>query len=105
MKIPQKKIDKMSEYGIPEYMQQGIIYYYEEGLPPGDFLSAVIDNDLKEAIGRADTTNVNCLKAYIMWFYNQAPRGSWGYAGAVKAWLKKFEKEKEKENTSAVGRK
>ncbi len=95
MELSDKKIHKMSEYGIPEYMQGGIILYYENGIPPGDFLTAVINNDLKEAVGRADDTNVNALKAYVMWFYNQAPTGSWGHAGACDEWLNKFHKQNE----------
>ena len=85
--ITPSSVAKMNEYGIPEYMQGAIISYYENGIPPGNFLGAVIDNDLKEAIGRADDVNVNCLKAYVMWFHNQAPSGSWGHAGAVKDWI------------------
>jgi len=79
--------------GIPNYMHESIIGYYEEGWTPGDFLSAVINNDLKEAVGRADGTNINCLKNYVMWFYNNAPSGTWGYTGAVKDYLTKFHKE------------
>ena len=75
--------------GIPEYMHGGIIRFYEDYLPPGDFLTAVIDNDLKEAAGRADSTNINCLKNYVMWFYNHAPGGTWGRQGATHDWLMK----------------
>lgn len=83
--------EKMTEYGIPERMQGGIIRYYENGIEPGHFLTAIINNDLKEAIGRADDENVNLLKAYVMWFYNQAPSGSWGFTGAVQQWMDSFE--------------
>ena len=90
MKLTDAQTIKMTEYGIPVYMHGAIIRYYEKGIPPGDFLTAVINNDLIEAISHADNKNINCLKAYIMWFYNQAPSGSWGYQNAVKDWLKKF---------------
>jgi len=93
MKLTDTQIQKMEEYGIPSHMHGGIVRYYENGIPPGHFLSAVIDNDLKEAINRADDVNVNCLKAYVMWFYNQAPSGSWGRTGSVDRWLKEFHKE------------
>ena len=93
MKLSDKQKLKMSEYGIPEYMHGAIIRYYENGIEPGDFLTAVINNDLTEAIGRADDTNVNALKAYIMWFYNQVPRGSWGRPHAVSDWLEAFKNE------------
>lgn len=87
MKLDAEQIESMTRYGIPEYMQGGIIRYYENRLPPGDFLTAVINNDLKEAVGRADEENRVLLHAYIMWFYNQAPGNSWGRAGAVEKWL------------------
>ena len=90
MKLTEKQILKMSEYGIPDYMQGGIIRYYENGISPGSFLTAVIDNDLREAVGRADDTNKHCLHKYVMWFYNQAPRGSWGHASASEQWLRDF---------------
>ena len=90
MKLTEKQILKMSEYGIPDYMHGGIIRYYENGISPGSFLTAVINNDLKEAAVRADGTNKHCLYKYIMWFYNQAPSGSWGHASAAEQWLRDF---------------
>ena len=93
MKLTEKQKLKMSEYGIPKYMHDSIINYYENGWSPGSFLEAIINNDLREAVGRADDTNIDCLKAYIMWFYNQAPSGTWGYSTAVEDWLKKFHEE------------
>jgi hypothetical protein len=90
MKLTDAQTIKMTEYGIPVRMHGGIIRYYEKGIPPGSFLTAVINNDLKEAVNRADATNVNCLKAYVMWFYNQAPGGSWGHEGACDNWIKEF---------------
>ena len=86
MKLSQRQIDKMTEYGIPSHMHGGIIRYYENGIEPGGFLCAVINNDLHGALGQADDTNINCLKAYGMWFYNQAPIGSYGQPDSVKKW-------------------
>ncbi len=90
MKLDDETKQAMADCGIPLYMQGGIIRFYEKGLPPGDFLSAVIDNDLKEAIGRADDTNRSLLWNYIRWFYNWAPSGTWGFDGAVNKWCKSF---------------
>lgn len=83
MKLTDKQIEAMQMCGIPDYMRGGIIRYYENGIPPGDFLTAVIDNDLSEACGRADETNQRCLFAYMSWFYNYAQHGTWGYEGAT----------------------
>ncbi len=75
--------------GIPGYMHGPITRFYEDHLPPGSFLTAVIDNDLKEACGRADDTNRHRLFDYMMWFYNHAPAGTWGRQGATHDWLMK----------------
>ena len=78
---------------IPEYMQGGIIRYYSNGYGPGDFLTAVINNDLIEAVSRADATNKNHLHDYVMWFYNYAPSGSWGFPGASEKYISQFHEE------------
>ena len=91
MKLSERQIEKMSEHGIPGYMQGGIIRYYENGIEPGSFLTAVINNDLKEAIGRADDINLHHLYKYMMWFYNEAPSGSWGHPNATSDWYKQFQ--------------
>jgi len=40
------------------------------GFPGGSFVQAVVDNDLREAFGRADTVNQDCIKFYIMIIHN-----------------------------------
>jgi hypothetical protein len=40
------------------------------GYPGGDFVQAVVDNDLREAFGRADDVNQHCIKFYLMLMYN-----------------------------------
>ena len=87
MKLTDDQKQAMHDYGIPDYMHDGIARYYEDRIPPGGFLTAVINNDLREACARADDTNRHRLFAYMMWFYNHAPIGSWGHANAVDEWL------------------
>lgn len=38
--------------------------------PGGSFVQAVVNNDLREALGRADIINEDCLKFYVMLMYN-----------------------------------
>ena len=78
--------DKAREYGIPDYMIDGLQRYIDHGIQPGSFLSAVLSNDLREAVGRADDTNIHCLPAYIRWLYNEAPAMCWGSPEAVDSW-------------------
>ena len=92
MKLSQRSIDALKISGIPSYMHESIMGYYEEGWTPGGFLSAIINNDLKEAIIRSDDNNIDRFKQYMMWFYNYAPAGTWGYKGAVKDYLNSLAK-------------
>lgn len=87
MRLTDKQVSKMSEYGIPDYMQGGLIRYYENRIEPGHFLSAVLRNDLMGAFGRADENNRAALWSYVLWLYNQAPSGSYGSVEAFKGWL------------------
>jgi hypothetical protein len=72
---------------IPERMQAALRRYVLEGLCPGDFLTSVICNDLRGAIGRADDDNLPLLKLYVQWFYNVAPGTCWGSAEAMLKWI------------------
>ena len=89
MKLTDKSKEALYKCEIPEYMHGGIIRYYENYIKPGDFLTAVINNDLRDACAHADDLNKHCLYNYFLWFYNEAPSGSWGYEGATHDWLMK----------------
>jgi hypothetical protein len=72
---------------IPERMMDGLQRYIEHHCPVGDFLTAVLSNDLSEAVGRADDENLSNLPAYIGFLYNEAPAQCHGSPERVKAWL------------------
>ena len=72
---------------IPPYMMDALNAYIDEGVTVGDFLQAVICNNLKDAVGRADSVNINLLPAYIIYLYNEAPSLCWGTPGSYQAWL------------------
>jgi hypothetical protein len=75
------------EHYIPERMAYGIKLYVEHHVKPGSFLSAVICNDLTEAVGQADDENLRNIPAYVAYFYNEAPRGCWGSPERFTEWL------------------
>ena len=85
--LTQHQIDKMDEYGVPAHMRGALVRYYNNRLPPGGFLTAVLSNDLMGALSQADETNKHALPAYGMWLYNQAPIGSYGSRENVRRWL------------------
>jgi hypothetical protein len=71
---------------IPECMMPAIRRYIDDHVQPGNFLTAVIDNDLKEACCRADEENLENLKAFVLYFYNEAPSQCFGSPEKRIAW-------------------
>ena len=62
--------------------------YARERCPTGDFLRAVLENDLMEAVGRADEGNLLCLHEICSYVYNHIPADCHGSREIVKVWLK-----------------
>jgi hypothetical protein len=78
------------DYGsIPFHMQEAIVRYVTDGVLFGDFLRAVVENNLFKAVGHADKQNLALLPLYVMWFYNRSPMGCHGSAERVAEWCKK----------------
>ena len=78
---------EFQRYYIPQRMMGGIERYINDRIPPGDFLMAVFQNNLSEAVGRADEENMANLPAYAAYLYNEAPQGCHGSPEKVKKWL------------------
>jgi len=78
---------EFNEFEIPDYMGAGIKNYINHGRKPGDFLTAVIQNKLIQAIQTADSTNIKNLQAYAMYFYWEVPSIAWGSEEKMKAWI------------------
>jgi hypothetical protein len=76
-----------NQFYIPERMRGGLTRYIENHIKPGGFLCAVISNNLKEAVGRADEENMANLPAYMNYLYNHAPYNCWGSPEEMKTWL------------------
>lgn len=88
-------------HGIPAYMHGALVRYIVHGIKPGNFLEAIIDNDLREACGRADDHNTHALPYYVRFFYNEAPAGCWGYTGATAKWCEAiYENKNSREQTA-----
>ena len=84
----------MFNYSIlPEHIRDGAKRYIERGIPPGDFLRAVICNNLKESFARADRINIHRMFDIVSFFYNEAPAGCWGSIQKMERWIKIKRKE------------
>lgn len=74
---------------IPERMHGGIQRYLNDGIIPGSFLKAVLENDLVGATGQADDENRHLLWHYANMLYNAFPArgvGCWGSPQALEDW-------------------
>ena len=85
--LPYRFACAMSVFTIPGHMVDGLKLYVEKRIPQGPFLTAVLANDLIEAVQKADARNLNNLPAYADYMYNEMPMDSYGSRAIVKAWL------------------
>jgi len=73
---------------IPDHILESLEMYAEERRPVGDFLKAVLSNDLYGAVGRADPICMACLKKIVTYINCKLPGGCWGSPQHYKDWLK-----------------
>lgn len=83
------KMDKleMNMSKLPEHIRVSVNRYIRYGSPVGDFLSAVICNDLKESFSLADDINIAAMFDIVGFFYNEAPGNCWGSKEKMKKWI------------------
>ena len=86
----------MEFHSIAKVIRQPVVCYVERKAPVGDFLAAVIANDLKGAFGRASHISRAALFDIVSWFYNYAPRDCWGSPAKMAAWLEAGREERSK---------
>jgi hypothetical protein len=72
---------------IPPDTLEAIRRYARQHCPVGDFLTAVLSNDLMAAVGRADETNLAALPAICHYVHWEIPARCHGSRAAVEAWL------------------
>ena len=63
--------------------------YVNDKIPTGGFLEAVLSNNLVEAVGRADSNNIQRIPEIVKYIYNNLPSNCWGDKETVTKWLSK----------------
>lgn len=71
---------------IPVNIKASIDAHVMSGKPTGSFLQAVLENDLKTAVVKADEENYLLLGAIVGYCCNEIPVACWGSEDAVAAW-------------------
>lgn len=56
------------------------------GTPPGDFVTAILLNDLKETCATADADNILVIPLIVKYLYNSCPAACWGNAERLRDW-------------------
>lgn len=86
-----------TKFGLkpPSELSLGILFQYAtQGDIPGDFLMAVLQNDLYEVFGKAPLDEVENIHGTVQYVVTYLPYESWGNPEKVGKWLNKLKKSK-----------
>ena len=72
-------------------MTESVKHYLEHGYHPGNFLTAVITNDLRGAIAHADDDNAAVMRDWVRFFYNEVQGNAWGSVEIMTDWMHNFD--------------
>lgn len=78
---------------IPANVYESLEAYLEYGHPPGDFLEAVLCNDLQRAVAHADEESAAALVPLAKLIFNRVPGDAHGSLMKVTAWISARAKE------------
>ena len=75
--------------------KESIDLYVSQGVPPGGFLSACLENDLMGAMNRADSYNRASLFEIVSYIHNDIPSNCHGSPEHVASWINSFKEPKD----------
>lgn len=78
---------RLDECDVPSNLHDGLVGYFTQRRPVGSFLTAVLSNDLTQAVLRADCDTGRRLRQLVLFLHNHAPSPAFGSPAAVEAWL------------------
>jgi hypothetical protein len=73
-------------------IKEALDHWVVTGDRGGNFVMAVLENDLAGAVGRADDGNLVDLPEIMRYVYNNLPGACWGSKDRVKAWEEGMER-------------
>lgn len=81
-------VNGLQSCGVPRHMWDSTVEYILQGRPVGDFLAALLSNDLMAAARKADLMNLPRLPDWAVFLDSCAPVACFGSAAAFKEWLR-----------------
>jgi hypothetical protein len=72
---------------IPRAIKEQIDNYIDGGVPPAGFLSAMLCNNIRDAVAHADEFNKRALYDIVIYLENFMPNMAWGSPVRVEKWL------------------
>ena len=74
-------------------MAGALMRYLNHGIHPGGFLTALLENNLAEAIMRADGINRTLLAEWVEYIWWEIPADAWGSREKCRSWMEAGQKE------------
>ena len=93
---------RYEESPVRTHIWEALVQYGKTGSYLGGFLTALVSNDLCDAICRADEDNLAGIHALVLFVYNELPSQCWGSREKVKAWRELCWKAQEEAEAQAV---
>jgi hypothetical protein len=75
--------------GCPEHLRSRMRCWIENGVIPGGFLSAVLQNDLAAAVAQADADSIAGTLLLMQFLHCRAPSGAHGSPAKFNGWADK----------------
>ena len=72
---------------MKQIIKESLDRYAQRHVATGGFLQAVLENNLKESMARADEDNQRDLFEIVCYLYNELPAACWGSPELVRTWL------------------
>jgi len=73
---------------IPPHMHMAVKNWVKYGRPGGGFLSAMMEHNVYDAIGRADLENQKAIVDWVKFMHNYLPGGCHGSEKTVSEWYR-----------------
>ncbi len=86
---------------VPSHIVDGFVLWVTHGLKPGQFVTAVLENNLANSFLRADPTNRRAMLEIVTFVYEDLPLTCWGSKEKMKAWAEACQKEREAKEKDA----